>query len=288
MVSKSISDRFARAFARGGVIAIAMMIFVCGLPVRAAEVSARNVTQQLFQADLANPANLENYDLRNLDLSDIDFKRARLADADLFGVDLSRADLTGVDLRRARLDRVIILGARFDGANLEGVSLLRPSVFSSLQDLPSEVVSFEGANLSGSTVFGRFNGSNFRNVNLSGANLAPRDRSSFIEHIWRTELLGVNLRGANLKGAKLDRVWFAFADLREADLSGASLKHADLTGADLRGANLSGADVTDADFSDTKLDGIIGLDSVVGVARTRWKLAKPANVSPAGEPAGVH
>ncbi len=288
MVSCFMSDRFACGSTYGGVVAFATIMCFTSVPVRAAEVSAREVTQQLFRSDSSNPANLEFFDLQNLDLSGIDFKRARLSGSDMFGVDLTRADLSGADLRKARLDRVIILGARFDGANLEGVSLLRPSVFSSLQDLPSEVVSFEGANLSGSRVFGRFNGSNFRNVNFSGANLSPRDRSSFIEHIWRSEFRGVDLRGAIFKGATLDRVWFAFADLRGADLSGASLKHSDLTGADLRGANLTGTDVTDADFSEVKLDGVIGLDTVIGVAKKRWKLAKPANAATAGQPAGVH
>ncbi len=247
------------------------LVALIALPLHAAEVSAREVTVQLFESSSARPANFERYDLKDLDLSGIDFKKAHLSGADMFGVDLTHADLSGVDLRVARMDRTIILGARFDGANLEGVSMLRPAVFSTLADIASETVSFEGANLKGATLFGRFNGSNFRKVNLSGANLAPRDRSSFIEHIWRTEFLGVDLKDANLRGANLERVWFAFADLRGADLTGASLKNCDLSGADLRGADLTGVDVTKADFSDVKLEGAKGLDTLIGLSTIRGR-----------------
>jgi len=260
-------------------------LLVCAKPVGSAEISARDVTVELYHSQPSKPANFERFNLRDLDLSGVNFKHARLGGADMFGVDLTRADLSGVDLRAARLDRVTILGAVFDGANLEGVSMLRPSVFSSLDNLPDETASFVGANLKDATVFGRFNGSNFRNVNLSGANLAPRDGSSFIEHIWRSEFQSSDLRGANLQGAKLDRVWFAFADMRGADLTGASLKHADLTGADLRGANLTGVDVTKADFSEAKIEGAIGIDTMIGKSSLRglWRkhaLKTPLTVTP--------
>ncbi len=151
---------------------------------------------------------------RNLDLSGLDFKGAKLAASNLFGSDLSRADLSKADLKGARLDRVTIIGARFDGADLSDASFLRPSSFSTLAAPVTEAPSFVGANLARTRLFGRFNRSNFRGADLSGAMLAPFNKTGFIEHIWRTELSGADLTGANLSGADLGYVLLSFANLR--------------------------------------------------------------------------
>lgn len=252
-----------------GFVLVLAFIPTGGADLSAAELSARDVTIEIYRSEPGTPANFEQVDLRDLDLSGVDFKDAQLRGADLFGVDLTRSNLSRVDLRNARLDRVTILGARFDHADLEGASLLRPAVFSTLENVREEAVSFVGANLRGATVFGRFSGCDFSGADFSGANLAPVDGSSFIEHVWRSEFLGAKLRSAKFQNANVERVWFAFADLRGADFSGASLKHADFSGADLRGANFAGADVSHADFSEAKLDGAVGMDRAVGIAELR-------------------
>ncbi len=105
------------------------------LPALAADISVRQLTERLYHADRSKPLQLGGLDLRELDLSGLDFKGAMLANSNLFGADLSRADLSMANLKGARLDRVVIIGARFDGADLSDTSLLRPSSFSTLAAL---------------------------------------------------------------------------------------------------------------------------------------------------------
>ncbi len=62
--------------------------------------------------------------------------------------------------------------------------------------MPSEAASFAGAKLSRARMFGRFTRANFHGANLSGATLAPFDKTGFIEHIWRTEFFGADLSQA--------------------------------------------------------------------------------------------
>ncbi len=196
------------------------------------------MTERLYSADRSKPLQLGGLDLRELDLSGLDFKGAMLANSNLFGADLSRADLSKANLKGARLDRVVIIGARFDGADLSDTSFLRPSSFSTLAALHSEVASFAGANLSRARLFGRFNRTNFSGANLAGAMLAPFNKTGFIEHLWRTELAGADLSKVNFAGADLGYVMLRFANLRGANLAGAMLRKADLSHADLTGADL--------------------------------------------------
>ena len=237
-------------------------------PALAADVSVHDMTTSLYHADAAHPADFSHRNLRELDMSGLDFKSAKLAGSDLFGADLSGADLSKVDLSAARLDRVVIIGARFDGANLAGASLLRPSNFSTLAALPSEAASFANADLRGAKMFGRFTRANLRGANLEGATLAPFGRTGFIEHLWRTDLLGADLSQATLTGADLTYTLLAFSNLRGANLSGAILKRADLSGADLTGADLTGADLTEADLEGAVLKNVRGLDTAA-LARAR-------------------
>ena len=228
------------------------LVILLPATVHAADVTVHDLAARLYSADRSKPVQLGGLDLRDLDLSGLDFKGATLANSNLFGADLSRADLSKANLKGARLDRVVIIGARFDGADLSDTSFLRPSSFSTLAAPASEAPSFTGANLSRARLFGRFNRSNFRGADLSGAMLAPFNKTGFIEHIWRTELAGADLSNANLAGADLGYVLLRFANLRGANLAGAVLRKADLSRADLTGADLSGADLTEAD-----LDGAI-------------------------------
>jgi uncharacterized protein YjbI with pentapeptide repeats len=245
------------------------MLAFAAMPALAADVSVRDLTQRLYHADRSAPLQLGGLDLRDLDLSGLDFKGATLAGSNLFGADLSRSDLSRANLRGARLDRVIIIGARFDGADLSDASLLRPEAFSTLAAPASEAVSFVGVNFKRARIFGRFNRGNFAGADLTEAMLAPFNRTGFIEHIWRCELLGANLSQATLARADLSYTLLRFANLRGADLSGTVLKRADLSRADLTGADLTGADLTEADLDGAILIGARGLDAALGLDRAK-------------------
>lgn len=252
----------------------AQLIWFClGLSVAASLAhgapTARSIAEQLFRATREAPLDLSGAVLENLDLSGLDFKRARLDKAKLFGADLSQADLSGSDLRLADLNRVTVTGTRFDEANLEGATLLRPSAFTTLAGLANEAPSFRRANMRGVRMFGRFVRANFSGAVLNDATCAPFGKTGFIEEIWRTEFTGSNLSGAQLERANLTHALLSFADLKGANLRHAILKNADLTGADLSGADLTGADVSGADLADVKIKGAIGLASLSGLASAR-------------------
>lgn len=232
----------------------------------AADISAREITERLFHADPAKPVDLSRLNLSELDMSGLDFKGAKLAGADLFGADLTGSNLSKADLSSARLDRVVIIGVRFDHANLAGASLLRPSGYSTLSAPPSEAASFIGTDLRGAKIFGRFNRANLSGADLTGATLAPFGRTGFIEHIWRSELLGADLSQAKLSGADLTYTLLAFSNMRGADLRGAVLKKADLSHADLTGADLTGADLSEADLDGAILTNVRGFETALGLA----------------------
>ncbi|HKZ95592.1 MAG TPA: pentapeptide repeat-containing protein [Hyphomicrobiaceae bacterium] len=254
-----------RLIARASATALLLTLPGSADEAGAAELTARQITLQLFQASAASPVDFSGKNLQGLDLSGLDFKRARLSGSDLFGADLAGADLTGADLSAARLDRIVIIGARFDGANLAGASLLRPTTFSTLEARASEAPSFVACDLTGAKLFGRLNGVNLARANLEGASLAPFGRTGFIEHLWRTELVGADLSEANLAGADLTHVSFRFASLRGANLRGARFRKADLSHADLTGADLSHADLLEADLDGAILRDVKGLDTVAGL-----------------------
>lgn len=235
----------------------------------AADLSVRDLTARLYQADRARPPHFSGLDLRELDLSGLDFKGATIADSNLFGADLSRADLTHAKLKGCHLDRVTIIGTRFDGADLSETSILRPSTFSTLAAPASEAASFAGTNLTRARLFGRFNRMSFRGAKLTGATLAPFNRTGFIEHIWRSEFTGADLSNADLSGADLTYVLLSFASLRGANLSGAVLRKADLSRADLTNADLTGADLSEADLDGAILTGARGLDTALGLDTAR-------------------
>ena len=245
------------------------LLAACPVPASAVPMNARAVTQLLFNAVDGTRPDLSGQALKDLDLAGLDFKKATLAKANLFGADLSNANLSGTDLRAANFDRVTLIATRFDDANLEGASLLRPSVFTTLTALASEAPSFRGANMRGIKMFGRFGRANFQGADLTGATCAPFGKTGFIEEIWRTEFSGANFAGAQLAGANFTHALLTFADLSGANLRDTILKNADLTGADLSGADLTGADVTGADLAGVKLAGAKGFDQVRGLEAAR-------------------
>lgn len=261
-------SRYAR-HAAACTLLPALLVFCAPGASNAADLTAREVAERLVAADPDRPLDLAGKDLVRLDLSGLDFKRARLAGADLFGADLTGSDLTRADLAGAKLDRTVLIGVRLDHANLAGASLLRPSAFSTLGAPASEAPSLVGADLSDAKIFGRFNRADLSGANLRRASMAPFGKTGFIEHIWRTELLGARLEGADLTGADMTHALLRYANLRGARMADVVLRNADLSGADLTGADLAGADLTDADLDGTILTGVTGLDRALGLAEAR-------------------
>ena len=62
-------------------------------PLRAADLTLRNLVIALRDADPSKPLDLSHRDLSSLDLSDLDFKRSNLASANLLGANLTEANL---------------------------------------------------------------------------------------------------------------------------------------------------------------------------------------------------
>jgi len=251
------------------ILWLALLLAVAATPAVGSDLSVRELTTRLYQADRGKPLQFSGLDLRELDLSGLDFKGAAIVDSNLFGADLTRADLSRATLKGSHLDRVTIIGTRFDGADLSDTSFLRPSTFSTLAAPASEAASFKGTNLARARLFGRFNRMDFSGANLSGATLAPFNRTGFIEHIWRTEFSGANLSNADLARADLTYALFSFANMRGANLSGAVLRKADLSRADLTGADLTGVDLSESDLDGAILTGAKGLNTALGLDSAR-------------------
>lgn len=251
------------------LLAVLLVLALSARAPQAGEITVRDLTTMLYHADRAKPPHFSGIDLRELDLSGLDFKGATIADTNFFGADLSRADLSHAKLKGCHLDRVTIIGTRFDGADLSDTSFLRPSTFSTLAAPASEAASFAGTNLTHARIFGRFSRMDFHGAKLTGATLAPFNRTGFIEHIWRTDLSGANLSNADLSGANLTYVLFSFANMRGANLSGAILRKADLSRADLTNADLTGVDLSEADLDGAILTGAHGLNTALGLDTAR-------------------
>ncbi|NEO87786.1 MAG: pentapeptide repeat-containing protein [Spirulina sp. SIO3F2] len=211
--------------------------------------------------------NLNEANLRNVNLSGGDFTGATLNVANLSGANLSEVQLNGAKLNVARLSaanlyRASINQAKLNVANLIRADLREAEIIESIV-LHSELVraDLSGANLSGSN----FSGTDFREASLRQANLSYCNLS---ESNLRDVLFeDSTLEQANLNGADLTRANLRAVNLRDADLNQACLTRANLSGADLRGANLrwadlSGANLRWADLSNARLSGanLMGAD----------------------------
>lgn len=233
-----------------------------------ADSTVGDIARQLAKAEIGRPVDLSRKDLRFLDLSGLDFKRAIISHSDLFGVDFTNADLSGVDLSNSRLDRAVIIRANFSGAKLTGATLLRPTVHASftygLEDAPT----FAGANLKGLRVMARLDGANFRGADLTRADFSPyepRPGQGTLATVKGNQLRSCDFSGATLVDANFDWASLMFSSFVGADLRGAVLSHADLSKVDFSGADLTGADLTGADLYNAILVGVKGLDAVRGL-----------------------
>src|SRR5215469_8641369 len=97
---------------------ICVLLMLSASPCRAADLAADQVRSMLDAAGPDHPADLSGKSLEDLDLSNLDFKRANLSGA--------------------KLDLAWIMRANFTNADLSNASLLAPVVSSGLEISPSE------------------------------------------------------------------------------------------------------------------------------------------------------
>lgn len=247
------------------LLAMACVIASCGVAARAADLTARDVTQMLFNAPGRGDARLAGKDLSFLDLSGLDFKGAQLRGANLHGTVLSESQLDGADLKGCNLNLSTVARTDFSNANLEGASLVGLAYTSNPEPRPREAPRFSGANLSGARLHSRFDYADFSGANLSNAIFGPEQPKN--ERMWAVRPLmnGANLSGASLRGARVRNVLLQFARLIDADLRDTDFTRSDLSRADLSGADVSGADFTRANLYGTVLRGVRGLEDAKGL-----------------------
>ena len=271
--SGSMRNALTRAVCRGLASLLLTVCLTCQVAL-AADLTAREVTQQFFKSKAGAPVDFSGKDLSNLDLAGLDFKHAILKRANLFGADLSAANLSGADLAGARLDRATLIGADFSGANMEGAIILKPSVFSSMKFDYADAPKFVGTNLRAVRIAARMDGTDFRGADMSRASIGPFDTSMEAGAAPSSLMMGADFSGANLSGAEIRNVNLTFGRFVTTDLRGAKLLNLDLSRADFSGANLTGAEITGSNFDGANLTGAKGLETLVGVA-TAKNFARP-------------
>ena len=241
-----------------------------------ADWSLRDVVTALFEADREIPLDLNDAQLKFLDLSGLDFRRARLSGANLHGSDLTGSNLSECDLNNAILDRATLVRADFSNANLVGALIRLPHSAGSPGFDRSSSPRFPGADLRQARLVGRFDGGHFQGANLEGANLGPYGDWTQNTLTRRTVIVAGDFSGARLVHADLSEAILTFANFKDADLTGVNLSEADLVGADFSGANLAHANVSRADFEGANLATARGLDQLVGrEGAVNWPLARP-------------
>jgi len=203
---------------------------------------------------------LNEANLRGINLSGADLSGASLNVVNLSGANLRGANLTHAKLNVARLSAANLNGARLAGAFLNVANLIRADLgdadLSDAVIIRAELVRAElsGANLTGANL----NGTDLREATLRRANLSYTNMTEV--NLRDAQLAGSILEQTVLNGSDLSRTNLQEANLRDAELSQANLNRANLSSADLRRSNLrwvdlSGANLSWADLSDAKLSG---------------------------------
>lgn len=228
-------------------------------PIRAADISVREIAEALFRSRGHEAVDLTGRSLEGLDLAGLDFTGARLAGADLFGTDLTRTRLVGADLAGVRLDRAIVTRADFTGASLKSAKLRSLTVFPTVEPDPADAPRFVDADLTDADIVARLDGADFRGARLIGTRLGPQPA------IWgsytpRAMLIGADFSAAELRGVDLRNAVMHFARFVNATVVDTTFRGADLSGADFTGAEMRGADFTGANLDGAVFRGAKGLD----------------------------
>lgn len=234
-----------------------------------ADVSSRDLTRALFEAEKGAAIDLNGWKLRELDLAGVDFKAARMAKADLYGTDLTDASLAGTDLSGARLDRARLTRTDFTGASLEGATLLRPTIFSGLERNPAEAPRFVGARMAGAALSGWLDGSDFSKADLNGVVFGRQDAHSEGLLASRVRMIGCNFSEADITAADFRGSSLVFAKFMGAVAQHADFRGADLTNADFTGADVAGMDVTGAILDGANFTGVRGFETMKGLLQAQ-------------------
>jgi uncharacterized protein YjbI with pentapeptide repeats len=168
----------------------------------------------------------------NLDLSNINFRNAKLANSDLRARKLYRTCFQGaIGLERARVDN-------------QYLDLEIPKVQKLLTHACSADRNFRGFNLQGAYLQGAdLRGFDFTDTNLTGADLKQADLRE--SRLVRTQLAGADFQGVDLRKNVLIDANLTEADFRGADLRDSILVRAQVARADFRGADLTGICIED-------------------------------------------
>lgn len=232
----------------------------------ASDLTARQVTLRLFEAEAGDKVDFADMNLTLIDLSGLDFKKAVFVGADLYGADLSGSNLSETDLSYTRLDRASIISADFSGADLTDATLLRPTTFSNTHFDRREAANFTGAKLIRTRVFARLDWASFRDADLTDADFSPLESgANTIATVPHNMLTGADFTNAKMSGVNLQQGYLDFAVFRDADLRDADFRAAKLNQADFRGANLAGANFAGAVVSGAQFAGAKGLQSAKGL-----------------------
>ncbi len=244
--------------------AVLILLSASVVPAFAADFTAREVTEAFFKLVPGRVLDFSGKDLSFLDLAGIDFKGATFVNANLYGVDLTRASLKGSNLSGVKLDRAVMIRSDFSGANLSGASIMRPSVYTTLDANREEAPKFSGANLRGIRITAMMDGADFRGADLTDARMGPHEPRADISSMPASVLRGCDFSGAILRGADLMWAKLSFSKFTGADMTGVNLNGADLSKTDLSGADVTGADLAGADLDGADLRGVKGWETIKG------------------------
>ena len=237
---------------------------LCVVPAAAADLSEQQVRAQLAEAaQQTRPADFSGRDLSDLDLSGLDFRRARLAGTSLFGSKLVEADFREADLRGANLNGAWLMGTDFSRADLSGASLLSVVV---LGGTVKKMPVFRQANLSGVKMIADLPGADLSGADFSRAMVGVNIKNQGMGQM-RTDLSNARLSNASLAGADFNRSLMSYCDLTGSNLRGANFFRVKLSGADLTGADVTGADFTEADLDATIFRKVVGFGEAKGLDR---------------------
>jgi len=166
--------------------------------------------------------------------------------------DATGKDLSDLNFKEAKLDRV-----NFGKANLKGTNLVKASLNNA---------NLNGANLIGADLTGaNLRGADLKNSKIDLKAKKPTKFDAKYLLMWRLlnePLVGRNLTGQSLDGFYLNSVMLKRANLTDSQLSWVNFTKADLSeallvGANLKGANLVGANLRGADLTAVKWEGVV-------------------------------
>ena len=169
--------------------------------------------------------------MKHLDLSELDFKGARLARVRYFRHKPVQALISArTDLAGARLDRTVLT---FADVRRSEPRRRDPHASDHLLRACAcdwrEAPVFDNANLRGVRLTGRIDGTSFKGADLSGFDFSPHDPRADISFLPRNFCRGCRFDGATLAGANFDDASLAMASFAGANLAGARLTRTDLT-----------------------------------------------------------